>query len=77
MQDSLTALNDYLGNLPKKGFCFSFTNHGNSYFTLICFPSQFNPIEKREKFVMEKPCTIYGVSKLLEEIEIYIESRIE
>ncbi|MGG5507924.1 hypothetical protein ACPDG9_13930 [Myroides sp. C6-3] len=77
MIDSLNALQSYLDTLQSKGFHFSFTNHSNSYFTLICFPSQFNTIHNRQSFVLEKPCTEYGVSKLLEEIEIYVESRIE
>lgn len=77
MQDSLNALQSYLDTLNNKGFHFSFTNHSNSYFTLICFPSQFSQIEDRKSFVLEKPCTEYGVSKLLEEIETYVESRIK
>lgn len=77
MIDSLSALQSYLDTLMDKGFYFSFTNHSNNYFTLICFPMQFNPIQDRTSFTLEKPCTEYGVSTLLEKVEEYVESRIE
>lgn len=76
MQDSLNALQSYLDTLQSKGFYFSFTNHCNSYYTLQLFPYQFSKIKNRENIVLQKPCTVYGVSKLLEEIEIYVESSI-
>ncbi|MDM1513566.1 hypothetical protein [Myroides odoratimimus] len=77
MQDSLNALQSYLDTLKDKGFFFSFNNHNNEYYILVCFSTVINVAINAPDFKDTQPCTESGISELLESVEKYVESRIK
>lgn len=70
--DTLNALQGYLDTLKDKGFSFLLSNYDNDYYQLIVHHTD---TEETKGFT--ESSSQQGLSKMLEEVENYVESRIE
>lgn len=72
MQDSLNALQSYLDTLKDKGFSFLLSNYDNDYYQLIVHHT-----DTEETNGFTESSSQQGLSKMLEEVENYVESIIK
>ncbi|AJA67344.1 hypothetical protein MYRA21_0100 [Myroides sp. A21] len=75
MQDSLNALVSYLNTLNDKGFYYSLMIFNGNNLRVALIPNHKDTMGI-DKFSIKKNFNEYGISEVLEQVENYVESKI-